>query len=227
MTLKRREPIIVVLGLPRSGTSLMMQMLSNGGIDIHADDPHSGESEDIMKLPKDFKWLEKCSGKALKLLEPLEFSVPRKYKYCFIMLRRNILQQALSYKKFMIHLGLETSHPNYLNTLQNSLLADTINIWNKYSLYPGSKILVIDFERLITDTLICAEQIQDFLGKPLNLPKMINTVFPRHTDCLSYLMEYEFIPGAALHTSAHDAPPESHPNSSGHAPSSCGPSISP
>jgi hypothetical protein len=68
-----QESLIVVTGLPRSGTSMLMQMLAAGGVEILSDglreadeDNPRGylEYEPVKNLLKDSKWLFGGAGKS-------------------------------------------------------------------------------------------------------------------------------------------------------------------
>lgn len=58
--------IIVVSGLPRSGTSMMMQMLQSGGVEVLTDDQRVADSDNprgyhefelVKKLKQDTSWI--------------------------------------------------------------------------------------------------------------------------------------------------------------------------
>jgi tetratricopeptide (TPR) repeat protein len=93
------EPLdlIVVSGLPRSGTSLMMQMLRAGGIEPMTDgarqpddDNPEGywEWEDVKKLPKNPRLIEQAAGKAVKVISALLPSLPAPHRYTVIYMVR-------------------------------------------------------------------------------------------------------------------------------------------
>ena len=72
--------IVVVSGLPRSGTSLMMQMLQAGGMPLlidglrpaDADNPNGyWEYEPVKRLQQDHSWIPKAEGKAVKVVSAL------------------------------------------------------------------------------------------------------------------------------------------------------------
>ena len=76
---KLGEPIIIVSGLPRSGTSMMMKMLDAAGIPIMTDAVRSAdvdnpkgyfEFERVKDLEKDpdRSWVAEARGKALKVI---------------------------------------------------------------------------------------------------------------------------------------------------------------
>jgi predicted AlkP superfamily phosphohydrolase/phosphomutase/tetratricopeptide (TPR) repeat protein len=75
-------PLVVVSGLPRSGTSLMMQMLAAANIPVVTDTHRAAdesnlrgyfEDERVKRLPfdEDRSWLTKVQGQAIKIVAPL------------------------------------------------------------------------------------------------------------------------------------------------------------
>ena len=69
--------VTVVSGLPRSGTSLMMQMLQAGGLSLLTDerraaDKHNPrgyfEYEAVKNSRVDVSWLEQARGRAVKVI---------------------------------------------------------------------------------------------------------------------------------------------------------------
>ena len=77
--------ITIVSGLPRSGTSLMMQMLAAGGLPVLADGERKAdvdnpkgylEWERIKQLPKDPASIAEGEGKVVKVISQLLLSLP-------------------------------------------------------------------------------------------------------------------------------------------------------
>ena len=90
--LKKKDIInnshIFITGLPRSGTSMMMQILEAGGMDILADhvrEPDTDnikgyyEYEKVKSLHKDNTWLKSCEGKTVKIVSNF-LNYLRRYK---------------------------------------------------------------------------------------------------------------------------------------------------
>ena len=72
--------IIIVSGLPRSGTSLMMQMLDRAGMETVTDNIRKADSdnprgyyefEQVKKIGEDPSWLSTVRGKAVKMVSQL------------------------------------------------------------------------------------------------------------------------------------------------------------
>ncbi len=67
--------IIIVSGLPRSGTSLMMQMLDNGGVAVVTDNIRTADTdnprgyyefEQVKKIKEDVSWLPEHAREGLQ-----------------------------------------------------------------------------------------------------------------------------------------------------------------
>ena len=107
--------IIVVSGLPRSGTSLMMMMLDAAGIppmqdyvrEADIDNPKGYyEYERVKKLPDgDTKWVGEAKGKAVKVITMLLEHMPSKHKYDVILMRRDIEEILASQRKMLERRG--------------------------------------------------------------------------------------------------------------------------
>lgn len=107
--------IIIVSGLPRSGTSLMMMMLDAAGIppmqdhirEADADNPKGYyEFERVKKLPEgDTQWIGDAKGKVVKVITMLLEHLPNNYKYDVIMMRREIREILASQRKMLERRG--------------------------------------------------------------------------------------------------------------------------
>ena len=92
---------VVVSGLPRSGTSLMMQILHAGGVPVMTDGKRGADDdnpegywewEDIKNLPKSSDILTQAKGKALKIISALLPALPLRHRYKIIYMTRPIAQ---------------------------------------------------------------------------------------------------------------------------------------
>lgn len=89
--------ITIVSGPPRSGTSLMMQMLVAGGMTPLADGRRQAEAdnprgylewEGIKQLPKDPNCIAEGEGKVVKVISRLLLSLPAGHEYRVIFTQR-------------------------------------------------------------------------------------------------------------------------------------------
>src|ERR1700730_12243612 len=106
--------IIVVSGLPRSGTSLMMQMLENGGVAVVTDNIRTADTdnprgyyefEKVKKLKQDASWLPETRGKAFKMVSQLLYDLPASESYRILFMKRDFEEMLLSQEKMLERLG--------------------------------------------------------------------------------------------------------------------------
>ncbi len=111
---KKNQPsIVVVSGLPRSGTSLMMKMLEVGGIPpltdkirTADDDNPKGyyEYERAKKLKEgDFAWLPEAEGRAVKVISALLSYLPAEYQYKVVFMQRALPEVLASQRKMLVN----------------------------------------------------------------------------------------------------------------------------
>ncbi len=101
--LRYGEPVVVVSGLPRSGTSMLMAMLEAGGLPLltdeqrHADpDNPRGyfEMESVKSLgeQQDKTWVRNARGKGLKVISYLLKELPDDNAYRVLFARRDLAE---------------------------------------------------------------------------------------------------------------------------------------
>jgi len=91
--------IIIVSGLPRSGTSLMMQMLASGGLRPVTDNVRTADTdnprgyyelEKVKKIKDDASWLPETRGKVFKMVSQLLFDLPPTERYRIVFMERDL-----------------------------------------------------------------------------------------------------------------------------------------
>jgi hypothetical protein len=93
------DVITIVSGLPRTGTSLMMQMIHAGGITALTDsirardeDNPKGyfEFEAVKRTKKDGSWLAEAGGRVVKMVHILLYDLPADRSYRVVFMRRDL-----------------------------------------------------------------------------------------------------------------------------------------
>src|SRR5258708_1084230 len=106
--------IIIVSGLPRSGTSLMMQMLDNGGVEVVTDGIRSADAdnprgyyefEQVKTTEGEGCWVAGRGGKALKMVSQLLYDLPSSETYRILFMERDLDETLLSQEKMLARLG--------------------------------------------------------------------------------------------------------------------------
>jgi hypothetical protein len=189
------EQTIVVSGLTRCGSSLMMQMLSAGGCPISCEPGNeliSGEHSDQLSALREIA-LGLTEGKAIKCLDPHHFPLPPDRKYVIIWMSRNFKEQAKSITKFMqMLLGIRESRRKMIREFERSLPIETMKCNRLLAEFP---IIEVQFEHLINNPREEAERVAEYLKDIIHLDtdKMTSVVINRSTDCYSGMLELELM----------------------------------
>ena len=174
------NPIIVVSGLPRSGTSLLMQMLDKGGVPLFTDNKRNAdesnpkgyyEHEVVKSLRRNKKWLPEATGKGVKIISHLLPHLPAKYNYKVIFMLRDLSEVVTSQHKMLVRQGKhkEDIYPARLEMVfKNNLL--NANNWLKTN--HNASVLYVNHIDAVTNPKMVAEKVQQFLGIPMNIEKM-------------------------------------------------------
>ncbi len=189
---KRRQSsldnvIVVVSGLPRSGTSMMMKMLEAGGVPLLTDhlrtadeDNPKGyfEFERVKQLPKgDIAWLSEARGKAVKIISALLEHLPATYEYRVIFMRRDLKEVLASQRKMLIRRGEDPDKVDEQELLR--LFQKHIRQVQRWlGQQPNIKMLEVPYNALIQDPIPYVHQINTFLGGALNEDAMIRVIDP-------------------------------------------------
>jgi hypothetical protein len=184
----RRESrlvITIVSGLPRSGTSLMMQMLRAGGMPIltdqrrvaDIDNPHGyWEWEPAKLLPKEPDRIDAAEGMAVKVISELLFALPQGRDYKILFMERPLPEVLASQEKMLVRRGTDT--PGDVVTLASAFREHMGEVvaW----LQEREEIAVhrVGYRRLVKEPLVIATGIQAFLGIDLDVQAMARAVDP-------------------------------------------------
>lgn len=180
------KSIVIVSGLPRSGTSMLMKMLEAGGIEIVTDnlrkaDPDNPkgyyEYEKVKYLQKDSSWVHTMQGKAIKVISFLLYSLPMNLSYKIIFVRRDMQEILASQKKMLDRLGENA------NTVSDEVIAQKFETHSQKvtKWIAGRKnieCVYLNYTDILGNPIQGAEEIQRFLQEPLNIEKMGAAVDP-------------------------------------------------
>ena len=178
------EPLIVVSGLPRSGTSMTMQMLEAAGLSIATDgirkageDNPKGyyEYERVKELEKepDKSYLKEFRGKTIKVISFLLKDLPETNNYKVVFMRRNLDEVLASQTKMLKNRAeaSETSDEDMLEVYKNHLYK--VNYLMKHR--SCFELLEVNYKDVVANPRREAERISEFLGN-LDVDKMTRAV---------------------------------------------------
>lgn len=179
---KIKGTITIVSGLPRSGTSLMMQMLKSGGMEILSDNIRQDddnnpkgylEYESVKSIGKDNSWLINAEGKVVKIISNLLQFLPDTYSYKIIFMKRDMIEVLQSQQKMLKK--DPGSFPMGLAETFKKQLAKTES-WIKGQ--PEMDVLYVNYKDVIENPEEQSENIISFLGIDLDIESMTNAIDP-------------------------------------------------
>lgn len=171
--------IILVSGLPRSGTSLMMSLFEKAGFEILQDgvrqtDIHNPkgyyEFEKVKTLASNHDWLDLAQGKVVKIVSEILPALPMNFQYRIIFMRRNLDEIIASQNKM---LSLDSITKSL--TLKQSLIQHLALIEKFLQDHQNIKVQYINYNNLLMKPEQELLKLSSFLGRPLHL-KDLQTV---------------------------------------------------
>ncbi len=179
-------PVIIVSGLPRSGTSMMMKMLEAGGLELVIDGIRTAdednprgyyEFERVKQLDKgDAAWVAEARGKAVKVISALLEHLPPDYRYKVLFMNRRLPEVIASQRKMLARRGEGSD-------LSDEKLADLLarhvqQVKTWMARQPNFELLDLDYNAMLLDPTPFVEQIVDFLDQDLDARAMAKVVDP-------------------------------------------------
>jgi len=182
----------VVSGLGRCGTSMMMQMLHCGGMEVTGDaELPFLEDDRVNKLPLNDGWLRDLTSRnVIKILNPDIRSLPGWFRCRSIWMKRDVNEQTKSYIKYNVAMAGEQN-------IDPDEVANNIRRRTKLCLKELGRIsdkgpLLVGFEVALERPFLAAVGVQAFLGEDLNHTKMAEAVIKRTPKCLVDVPEIKF-----------------------------------
>ncbi len=185
---KQNTPrIVVVSGLPRSGTSLMMKMLEAGGIPPLTDNIRTAdednpkgyyEFERVKKLRDgDTAWIPLAEGKAVKVIAALLPYLPDTYRYHVVFMRRAMPEILASQRQMLIRRGEDPdkiSDEEIARLFQKHL--QKVKAWMAQQ--PHLAYIEVSYNELLAAPRPVVERVNQFLGGNLDVERMAQVVDP-------------------------------------------------
>ena len=176
--------IVVVSGLPRSGTSMAMKMLEAGGLPVVTDGLRSAdednpkgyyEDERVKDLhqPGDKAWLRDARGKVVKIISFLLKSLPAENNYQVLFMHRNLREIVASQNKMLLRRGESNDTPDERAV---ALLDEQVRDARFFLRRPQFQVLELNYGDILQGARPQAQRIAEFLDRPLDVEKMVQVV---------------------------------------------------
>lgn len=162
--------ITVVSGLPRSGTSMMMQMLERGGLPALTDedrppDPSNPrgylEFAPVRRLRQDASWLDDAEGKAVKVIAQLLPHLDDAHTYRVVFMERYLDEVLRSQAKMLERLGRPASNAAVLRRVFGEHV-ERARSWLEAA--PHTEALYVPYREVVHQPREQARRVQTFLG---------------------------------------------------------------
>jgi hypothetical protein len=176
--------ITIVSGLPRSGTSLMMQMLVAGGMTALSDGKRRADTDNprgylewerVKQLPSDPACIAEGEGKVVKVISRLLLSLPDGHEYRIIFMQRPLPEVLTSQDEMLRRRGAykEGSDPSAISAAFEKHLRE-VYAWLEGK--PYVKALRVHYHDVLSRPHEIGQQLAQFLDIPLDLDAMARQV---------------------------------------------------
>jgi hypothetical protein len=176
--------IVIVSGLPRSGTSLMMQMLDSGGVEVVTDHIRTADTdnpkgyyefEQVKSIKRDTSWLPATRGRAFKMVSQLLYHLPPDEAYRIVFMERDMEEVVRSQEKMLTRLG-RTPAPRGEIMGAYAVHLERLHEW--LGQRTNMAVLRVGYNDLVGRPREQAERVREFLGGRADVEAMVKAVDP-------------------------------------------------
>ena len=184
--MKQLPFITIVSGLPRSGTSMMMQVIEAGGIPALTDNVRTKdednpqgyyEFEPVKKTREDPSWVPGARGKVVKMVYRLLYDLPADQEYRVIFMRRNVDEVLASQKKMLQRSGKPGAAVS--DEKLKELFMEELERFDRWiAAQPNFSIIEVDYRDMVASPGTQCKRINGFLGGVLDGDRAAAAVDP-------------------------------------------------
>jgi hypothetical protein len=176
--------ITIVSGLPRSGTSLMMQMLDAGGLTVLSDGERKADTDNpkgylewerIKQLPKDPALIAEAEGKVVKAISQLILSLPAGHEYRIVFMQRPLPEVLKSQDEMLRRRGnadsVATSEA-VASAIGEAFQRHLVEVNQWFAKKENVQVLKVHYHRLLREPKVVAAEVAAFLEVPMDVSAM-------------------------------------------------------
>ena len=176
--------ITIVSGLPRSGTSLMMQMLDAGGLPVLSDGKREADTDNpkgylewerVKQLPKDPSLIAEAEGKVVKVISQLILSLPSGHEYRVILMQRPLPEVLKSQDEMLRRRGNADSTTD-TSVIEEAFQGHLIEVNKWLAGKANVQVARVHYHRVLREPKAVAGEIAAFLRVPLDIEAMVRQV---------------------------------------------------
>ncbi len=184
---KSSPPVIVVSGLPRSGTSMAMKMLEAGGLALTVDHLRQADHDNPkgyfelervkdLEQERDKSWLRNSRGKSVKVISQLLQELPPENFYQVIFMNRHLDEVLASQNKMLERRGEPLAEEDA--PLREMFDRHLFIIKRWLARQPNFAVLDLNYSEVVVQPQPAAEAMRNFLDRDLNIQRMVEVVDP-------------------------------------------------
>ena len=184
---KYGDDVIVVSGLPRSGTSMMMKMLDATGLSIMTDHERTADEDNPkgyfeyervkdLKDETDKSWVRDARGRVLKVISHLLEDLPDENAYRVILMRRDFDEIIASQNKMLDRRGED--NPIADAEAKESYIRHLVDVRFMVRKRPNFELLEVHFTQALEAPQTFVSDVNTFLGGALDIDSMMTVVDP-------------------------------------------------
>lgn len=177
---EKRQKVVIVSGLPRSGTSMMMKMLAEGGLPIVTDSQREADEDnpngyfevEVSKKLKDgeINWIYDAQGKTVKVISYLLEFLPSDLEYDIVFMDREIHEVLASQKKMLARRNETSSISDEEMDAQFRSHLKAIKYWLPRQ--PNMRVHYVKYNDAVNSPEMVVPSLVEFLDQPLNQAAM-------------------------------------------------------
>ena len=181
-----KDEVVIVSGLPRSGTSMMMQLLEAGGLPVLTDGERAADSDnpkgyyefEPAKSRGDHRaWLDDAGGKVVKMVAQLLPNLPSGPKYRIVFMERPLEEVIASQDAMLDRLGRPQAGKR--SNLARTYAAQIEQVKRVLAQHEGHvSVLPIAYGRALAEPASVVAEISAFLGGVLDTEAAADAIDP-------------------------------------------------
>jgi 2'-5' RNA ligase len=177
--------IILVSGLPRSGTSLLMQMLHQGGIEVMTDEIREADTdnprgyfelEKVKQLKQDASWLPQARGKSFKIISQLLYDLPSSESYRIVFMERDLDEMLASQEKMLARLGRPAAPRDQM---KRSFQLHVTRLKEWLAKQPNMAVLFVSYNNMVQQPSAEVDRLKEFLQRDIDTDTMAGAIDPQ------------------------------------------------
>lgn len=180
------DVVTIVSGLPRSGTSMMMQMIDRGGLQALTDNVRTAdednpkgyyEFEPVKQTKEDPSWVARGVGKVVKMVYRLLYDLPAEYNYRVVFMRRR-LAEVIASQNVMLERHQKTGGGLPHEKLEEIFRNELEKCYQWLDEQPNFETLFINYNELLEQPRTHVDRLAEFLPGELDRDAMLAVVDP-------------------------------------------------